>query len=83
MTKLEMPEFQTEREEAIWWYNNQDAVGREFLEDKTLPPEYRNELSLMVEQADLEMARSQAERKGMVFEDYLRGLLHEALLAHK
>lgn len=34
MAKLVMPDFQTEREEADWWYDNQDAIADEFLEEQ-------------------------------------------------
>ena len=82
MIKLTMPEFKTEREEAAWWFNNQDAVSREYF-NREPTPEFRNELCLMMDPEDFRMAQEQAEQSGALFEDYLRRVLHEALLARK
>ena len=36
-------------------------------------------ISLRVPEADLEMARSQAEKKGLPYQTYIKSLLHETL----
>ncbi len=72
MGRLKMPDFKTDAEEAAWWFNNQDEIAREALEDNgldvvSIPPE------------DAEVARKCAASRGVSYEEYVRDLLHRAL----
>ena len=89
--RLVVPKFRTEQEEADWWFANRDKVSAEFEEAarrgelKVLTKEKLRErlasrpVTIRLPAADLELARKQAERKGMPYQTYLKSLLHETL----
>jgi len=88
MTKLEVPDFTSEAEEAKWWFDNQDALDDEFLaaaEEGRLAWGTAARLvglegdSIYPDPADIALARAQAEKKGLKYQTYLKMLLHEAL----
>jgi len=86
---LETPEFKSEEEEARWWENNQRLVLQEFEQaanDGTLG---RGTLArrgriptttIRLDPTDIEMAKVQAEQRGLKYQTYLKMLLHQALL---
>jgi len=90
-----VPAFATEAEEAEWWYKNRKMLDKDLLEAaKTgkFSILYRRDLrqriarskaakvvSIRLPEADLELARSQAEKKGLPYQTYIKSLLHQAL----
>jgi hypothetical protein len=87
--KLEVPQFASEAEEARWWFEHQDAVADEFER-----AEQEGKLghgtvarraglvgdALVLEPEDAERARVQAERRGLTYQEYVKMVLHQALL---
>jgi hypothetical protein len=87
--KLEVPKFASEVEEARWWFEHQDAVADEFelaeqegrLGHGTVAR--RAGLTgevLVLEPEDAERARVQAERRGLTYQEYMKMVVHRALL---
>ena len=76
MGKLKMPDFETEAEEAAWWYNNQDEIAEEAFEQMGL------EL-LLVNAEDAAIGKDRAAACGVPYEEYMRQLLHRALQEQK
>jgi len=89
--KRVLPNFATEDEEAEWWYANREKISDDFEEAarngelKILTKEMLRErlaakpITIRLAEADIELARKQAERKGLPYQTYIRSLLHEAL----
>ena len=87
--QLNTPKFQTEAEEASWWDQNEDLLFREFEQaaaDGTLG---RGTLgkrglvqmtSVQLDPEDMEMARAQAAERGLLYQTYIKMVLHKALL---
>jgi len=83
-----LPDFQSEAEEAKWWFDHQDEILGDFeraAEDGTL---LRGDsarvkalptTTIRLDPADIELARVQAEKKGLKYQTYLKMILHEAL----
>jgi len=88
MENLVRPEFASEAEEAKWWFDNQEALDREFAQAAAegrlghgtaarrmgIPT-----TTIRLDPADIEMARKLAEKRGLKYQTYLKMLLHEAL----
>lgn len=87
------PHFNSEREEADWWFNNQDYILQEFLRAKaegrlghgTLAKRLAEKqaavrTTIRIDDADLTLARNQAEEKGLRYQTYLKMLIHEQLI---
>jgi predicted DNA binding CopG/RHH family protein len=86
--KLKTPEFKSEAEEARWYEKNQDALLTEFknaAEDGTLA---RGSLTkrgltptttIRLDKGDIELAKRQAEQRGLRYQTYLKMLIHQAL----
>jgi predicted DNA binding CopG/RHH family protein len=84
-----VPEFASEAEEAKWWFDNQDALDREFAQ---AAQEGRRGVgtaakrmgipttTIRLDPADIELARRQAEKRGLKYQTYLKMILHEALV---
>ena len=88
-------EARNEAEEAAWWDANAERLTREAAERGALKrgtleqlvsemkqaarQEGTRLLSLRVPVADIELARAQAEEKGLKYQPYLKSLLHQAL----
>lgn len=89
--KRVVPKFASEAEEAEWWDRNRGAVSRDFRkaglkgEVKRLTVERLRDrlaarpVTIRLAEADLELARKQALRKGLPYQTYIRSLLHETL----
>lgn len=85
---IETPDFKDESEEARWWAENQGAVLSEFkgaAQDGTLG---RGTLArrgqtpgvtIRLDPSDIELARSQAEKRGLRYQTYIKMVLHQAL----
>jgi predicted DNA binding CopG/RHH family protein len=90
--QLVVPKFKTETEEADWWFANREKLSEEFVEAgrqgklKVLTKEDLRErlaarpITIRVAEADIELAKKQAELKGLPYQTYIRSLLHETLV---
>ena len=85
--------LKTEAEEAQWWYDNRGKVGDDLIhamDDGTircgtaqrLTSEARasRNVTIRMVEADLGLARKQAEEKGLPYQTYIKSVLHEALM---
>lgn len=88
MAKRILPEFKSEAEEAKWWFDHQDELDKEFAEaaaDGTLGRGTAARLgglpttTIRLDPVDIQMAREQAEKRGLKYQTYLKMLIHEAL----
>src|SRR4051812_8385907 len=95
--KRVIPPFDTETEEAKWWYEHRDEHGKQMLaalksgKAQVLTQEKLREriaaskktsapvVALRIPEADLALARKQAEEKGLPYRAYIKSLLHETL----
>ena len=89
--------FASEAEEAAWWFKNReqhrkhlaaksgDAVilTQERLRERLAAAGKRptQVISLRIPEADLALARKQAEQKGLPYQTYIKSLLHETLIS--
>jgi predicted DNA binding CopG/RHH family protein len=87
--KRVLPDFQSEAEEAKWWFDHQEEILGDFeraAENGTLlrGPAARVKAlpttTIRLDPADIELARQQAEKKGLKYQTYLKMVIHEALL---
>ena len=91
--KPEIPRFQSESEEAQWWFDHREETAR-WMENAAAEGrttslasvlERRRQggstptVSIRIDPADLSRARIQAERRGLRYQTYLKMVLHEAL----
>ena len=90
-----IPVFATEAQEAAWWYKNRKKLDKDLVEAarsgklkvldrKTLLQRIARSkaakvVSIRLPEADLELARSQAAKKGLPYQTYIKSLLHQAL----
>ena len=90
MTKtLQTPEFKNEAEEAAWWDSHPDeilGVFEQAAKDGTLG---RGTLarrsqtaatSIRLDTADIELAKSIAEKRGLRYQTYLKMIIHQHLI---
>ena len=90
---LVAPKFKTEAEEAQWWHDNRGRVEQSLINAlkkgtilrgtaRTLSREARTSknITIRMAEADLALARKQAELKGLPYQTYIKSLLHEALV---
>lgn len=89
-----IPKFNSEAEEAAWWYAHREGTAR-WMEDAaangqttTLAAVLQRArrragttptVSIRIDQEDIARARGLAEKKGLRYQTYLKMLLHEAL----
>ena len=82
------PKFATEAEEAKWWDDHKEMVEENLIQAirngtaRRLvrePRASKNVTSRMAE-ADLDLARQQAEEKGLPYQTYIKSVLHEELV---
>jgi len=86
--KLEIPVFENEGQEAKWWAENPDFIlarfesaaaanrlGRGTAVRRGLTPT----TTIRLDPADISRAKSQAERRGLKYQTYLKMLIHQAL----
>jgi predicted DNA binding CopG/RHH family protein len=91
--RILVPKFETEAEEAQWWYQNRNmvesalnkAIDNGTIQSGTaqrLTREARasRNVTLRMAEADLDLARKQAGEKGLPYQTYIKSLLHEALM---
>jgi predicted DNA binding CopG/RHH family protein len=86
--KLQIPEFRNEADEAKWWAQQEDRIAEEFeraaqkgelgrgtaVKRAAIPT-----TTIRLDPADIQLARVQAQRKGLRYQTYLKMLIHEAL----
>ena len=86
--KLQTPEFKSEMDEARWYEKNQDSLlaefkdaakdgtlGRGTLAKRGLTPT----TTIRLDKRDIELAKRQAEERGLRYQTYLKMLIHQAL----
>ncbi len=92
-TRRKIPKFSSEADEAQWWYDNRRMVERNLrnaMADGTaerglahrLVQEARasKNITIRIAEKDLELARSQAGKKGLPYQTYIKSVLHQALM---
>jgi len=90
---LVVPKFKTEADEAQWWHDNRDKIEQALsnaMDNGTIRQGTAQRLSreaktsknvtIRMAEADLDLARKQAEAKGLPYQTYIKSLLHEALV---
>ena len=91
--RIVVPTFRTEAEEAQWWYDNREKVEDALIHAmdtgtirrgtaQRLTSEARasRNVTIRMVEADLDLARKQAEEKGLPYQTYIKSVLHEALV---
>lgn len=94
--RIVVPKFETEAQQAQWWYENRDkvedalttAIDNGTIQRGTaqrLANERRasRNITIRMAEADLDLARGQAEEKGLPYQTYIKSVLHEALVKHE
>ena len=82
------PKFATEAEEAKWWDGHKEMVEENLIQairDGTargLAREARasRNVTIRMAEADLDLARQQAAEKGLLYQTYIKSVLHEELV---
>jgi predicted DNA binding CopG/RHH family protein len=85
--KQRMPRFKSEQEEAAWWDAHPEVITELFLKArkegkiKRLPMVRgaTKPVTIRMPVADIEAAQELAERRGVPYQTYIKGLLHQAL----
>jgi predicted DNA binding CopG/RHH family protein len=91
--RMVAPKFKTEADEAQWWFDNRervegaliDAMDRGTIQRGTpqrltsVARASRN-ITIRMAEADIDLARKQAEEKGLPYQTYIKSVLHEALV---
>ena len=86
-TSTRIPKFKSEREEAEWWDAHPGVVTALFLKAKKEGKIKRlpvvrgatRSTTIRLPIADIETAQQMAEKRGLPYQTYLKGLLHQAL----
>ena len=85
--KTTIPKFKTEKEEAAWWDAHPEVITELFLKAKKEGrikrlPVVRGAtkpVTIRMPIADLETAQEIADKRGLPYQTYIKGLLHRAL----
>jgi len=92
--KRAIPAFKSESEEAEWWYKNRARLDKDLAGaakkgklkrlDQTalkarLAASKSRVVSIRLPENDIELARKQADRKGLPYQTYIKSVLHQAL----
>ena len=86
-TKTAVPRFKSEKEEAEWWDAHPEVITTLFLKAKKegrikrLPVVRGATRSVTIRMpiADIDVAQELAEKRGLPYQTYIKGLLHQAL----
>jgi len=86
-TKTRIPKFKSESDEAAWWDAHPEVVTALFLKAKKEGKIKRlpivrgttRSTTIRLPIADIETAQQIAEKRGLPYQTYLKGLLHQAL----
>ena len=87
VTKIAIPKFKSEKEEAAWWDAHPEVITALFLRAKKEGKIKRlpvvrgatRSVTIRVPIADIETAQEIAEKRGLPYQTYVKGLLHRAL----
>jgi predicted DNA binding CopG/RHH family protein len=90
MAKRIEKQFKSEAEEAEWWDQNREMVSQDFeaaakrgelkrMTAEQLRDRMARPVTIRLAEADIALARKQADRKGLPYQTYIRSLLHETL----
>lgn len=82
-----IPKFKSESEEAEWWDSHPEVITELFLKAKKEGkikrlPAVRGAtkpVTIRMPVADIEAAQELAEKRGLPYQTYIKGLLHQAL----
>jgi predicted DNA binding CopG/RHH family protein len=82
-----IPNFKSEREEAEWWDSHPEVVTELFLKARREGKIQRlpvvrgatKSVTIRMPIADIETAQQIAEKRGLPYQTYIKGLLHQAL----
>ncbi len=90
---IEVPAFSNEEEEARWWHEHEATLAQSFdqaaangtLRRSTLQQRRQEAASrsVLLDPADAALAHELAERSGEPFENYVKRVMHRALLLEK
>jgi predicted DNA binding CopG/RHH family protein len=91
MAKYRIPKFMSEKDEAEWWDAHPEVITELFLKArkegkiKRLPVVHgaTKPVTIRMPVADIEAAQEIAERQGIPYQTYIKGLLHQALEREK
>jgi predicted DNA binding CopG/RHH family protein len=91
--RLVVPKFKTEAEEAQWWYDNRGKVEDSLIKAMdngtirrgsaqrlTSQARASRNVTIRMAESELDLARKQAEEKGLPYQTYIKSVLHEALM---
>jgi predicted DNA binding CopG/RHH family protein len=81
--KFVVPKFKSESEEAAWWFENRALVEEALInamDRKTIRRAPARNITIRMQEADLALARRQAQRSGLPYQTYIKSVLHEALV---
>lgn len=86
-SKQRVPGFKSEQEEADWWDAHPEVITELFLKAKKegrikrLPVVrgVTKPVTIRMPVADIEAAQEIAQRRGVPYQTYIKGLLHQAL----
>ena len=86
-TKTRIPMFKSEKEEAEWWDAHPEVITALFLKAKKegkikrLPVVRGATKSMTIRMpiGDIDAAQELAEKRGLPYQTYIKGLLHQAL----
>jgi predicted DNA binding CopG/RHH family protein len=91
-----VPKFKTEAEEAQWWFENRDRVEAALIaamengsiqqgtaQRLTREARASRNVTIRMAEADLDLARRQAEERGLPYQTYITSILHETLMERK
>lgn len=91
--RLAVPKFKSENAEAQWWHDHRDEVDRilmarmeagdlqrDMAQQLATKARASRNVTIRLAEADLALARKQAEEKGLPYQTYIKSVLHEALI---
>lgn len=86
------PKFSSEKEEADWWFDNQEYIFEQFKRAKAegrlghgtamrqmAEKQAAKSTTIRLDPSDISLAKVQAEKRGLKYQTYLKMLIHEAL----
>lgn len=80
--KVDVPNFQSEAEEATWWDSHPEVVTEIMslaVRAGTARRSALKTVTMRIPESDLAMAQQLADQKGLPYQTYIKVLLHEAL----
>ena len=87
--KLQAPAFKNETEEADWWYDNRRIHDADLIasmengEGPVVHYDLQQPQTFSLSLSDISLAKAQAERIGIPYEEHAARLFHEAVQAEE